>query len=175
MFTRLKLPAIRDQPDSPLAEAARQELTLVETVVHLCAREIARKYEHCIAMALGLARFPIVHELAGYVFAAQPTVDKEQIRELATGHLITNGEAEMLLGPPVVGKAHLSVAIGRAAIIAGYSMLLDSAPALNALLVKANARGQREEKLGYYIKLELLCIEDPGYLPIEPDAAHVLI
>ena len=43
MLTRLHLTAIRDQLDSLLDEAARQELTLRETLAFLCQREIARK------------------------------------------------------------------------------------------------------------------------------------
>ena len=70
MLTRLKLTAIRDQLDTLLAEAARRELTLVETVAFLCEREIARKDERRIEMALGLARFPMVRDLSGYDFSA---------------------------------------------------------------------------------------------------------
>ena len=60
MLTRLKLTAIRDQLDTLLSEAARRELTLAETVAYLCDREIARKDERRIEMALGLARFSMV-------------------------------------------------------------------------------------------------------------------
>ena len=52
MLTRLKLTAIRDQLDTLLGEAARRELTLAETVAYLCEREIARKDERRIEMAL---------------------------------------------------------------------------------------------------------------------------
>jgi hypothetical protein len=48
-LTRLQLTAIRDQLDSLLDEAARQELTLRETLAFLCQREIARKDERRIA------------------------------------------------------------------------------------------------------------------------------
>ncbi len=64
-LTRLKPTAIRDQLDTLLAEAARRELTLVETVAFLCEREIGRKDERRIEMALGLARFPMVRDLEG--------------------------------------------------------------------------------------------------------------
>jgi DNA replication protein DnaC len=174
MLTRLKLTAIRDQLDTLLADAARRELTLVETVAYLCEREIARKDARRIDMALGLARFPMVRDLAGYDFAAQPGVDKQQIRELATGRFIANGEALLLLGPPGVGKTHLSVGLGRAAITAGYSVLFTSATTLIAQLVKAHTLGHLEDKLLYFAKPKLLIIDELGYLPIEPDAAHVL-
>lgn len=174
MLTRLKLTAIHDQLDTLLGEAARRELTLAETVAFLCEKEIARKDERRIEMALGLARFPMVRDLAGYDFAAQPAVDKQQIRELATGRFIANGEAVLVLGPPGVGKTHLSVGIGRAAITAGYTVLFTTATALIAQLVKAHAEGRLEERLLHFSKPKLLIIDELGYLPVEPDAAHVL-
>jgi len=174
LLTRLKLTAIRDQLDSLLAEAARRELTLAETVAFLCEREIARKDERRIEMALGLARFPMVRDLAGYDFSAQPAVDPAQIRELATGRFIAHGEAVLLLGPPGVGKTHLSVGLGRAAILAGYSVLFTTATSLIAQLVKAHTEGRLEERLVHFSKPKLLIIDELGYLPVEPDAAHVL-
>ena len=174
MLTRLKLTAIRDQLDALLGEAARRELTLAETLAYLCEREIARKDERRIEMALGLARFPMVRDLDGYDFGAQPAVDKQQVRELATGRFVANGEAVLLLGPPGVGKTHLSVGIGRAVITAGYTVLFTTATALIAQLVTAHAGGRLEERLVHYCKPKLLIIDELGYLPVEPDAAHVL-
>jgi len=82
MLTRLKLTGIRDQLDSLLDEVGRQELTLRETLVLLCEREIARKDERRIEMTLKLARFPFVRDLAGFDFAAQPSIDPRQVRGL---------------------------------------------------------------------------------------------
>ena len=174
MLTRLKLTAIRDQLDMLLGEAARRELTLAQTVAFLCEREIARKDERRIEMALGLARFPMVRELAGYDFAAQPAVDRTQIRELATGRFVANGEAVLILGPPGVGKTHLSVGIGRSVITARYTVLFTTASTLIAQLVKAHAEGRLDERLIHFGKPKLLIIDELGYLPVEPDAAHVL-
>ena len=83
MLARLKLGGIRDQLDSLLDEAARSNLSTRETLILLCEREIARKDHRRIEMTLKLARFPFVRDLSGFDFAAQPSIDPKQVRELA--------------------------------------------------------------------------------------------
>ena len=78
MLARLQLPGIRDQLDSLLDEAARANLSARETLILLCEREIARKDHRRIEMALKLAHFPAVKELAGFDFEAQPSIDPKQ-------------------------------------------------------------------------------------------------
>ena len=74
MLTRLKLTAIRDQLDSLLDEAARADMSLREALAFLCGREVARKDERRIEMALKIAHFPCARELDGFDFAAQPSL-----------------------------------------------------------------------------------------------------
>lgn len=61
-------------------------------------------------MAIGLARFPFARDLAGFDFAAQPSIDRGQVRDLASGRFVANDETVVLLGPPGVGKTHVFVA-----------------------------------------------------------------
>jgi len=68
---------------------------------------------------------------------------------------------------------HLAVAIGREAIIAGYSVLFTPATTLVATLAKAHEDGRLEERLAQLAKPKLLIVDELGYLPFEPDAAHL--
>jgi len=174
MLGRLKLNAIRDRLDGLLDEAARRDLTLPETLVLLCGAEVAHREERRIQKGLGIAKFPYVRTLEGFDFSAQPSLDPKQVRDLAACRWVANGDTLLIQGPPGVGKSHLAVALGREAVQQGYSVLFTSAAALVTTLVRGQAEGRLEQKLAQLSKPKLLIVDEFGYLPLEPQAAHLL-
>jgi DNA replication protein DnaC len=173
MLARLKLSCIQERLDNLLDEAARHGMNLREALTWMCSAELAHRDQRRITMGLSIARFPFVRTLDAFDYEAQPSIDPAKVRELATCRWIANGDALLFLGPPGVGKTHLAVAMGREAITRGYSVLYTSAMGLVGALAKAHASGRLEEKLTWYAKPKLLVIDELGYLPLEPDAAHL--
>ena len=96
-LTRLKLTCIRDQLDSLLDEAAEQQLTLREAMAFLIGREVARKNERRLEMALKIAHFPAVRELADFESTSGRSANWRRPRRVAHGDVV------LPLGPPGPG------------------------------------------------------------------------
>jgi signal recognition particle GTPase len=69
------------------------------------------------------------------------------VRELATGRFLAQADNVLLFGAPGVGKTHLAIALGRAIVEAGHTVLFSSATALLAALAQAETEGQLADRL----------------------------
>lgn len=170
---RLRLGHIAERLDALLAAAAKAEPTYLDFIDGLLREEMDAKQRKRTAMGITIAHFPAVKTLEDFDFKAQPSVDQRLVRELATGRYIAQAENVLIFGPPGVGKTHLAIALGRAAVETGHSVLFVSATALLAALAKAESEGQLKDKLNFFAKPKLLVVDELGYLPFEKRSAHL--
>ncbi|MBC7077673.1 MAG: ATP-binding protein, partial [Synergistales bacterium] len=116
--------------ESRLETAAAQEMTYADFLVDLLDAELAARRERYLKARIRLAHLPFHKTLDQFDFGFQPSIDERQIRELATMAFVANATNVLFLGPPGVGKTHLAVALGLAAIEQGLAVYFVTAHTL---------------------------------------------
>jgi len=120
------------------------------------------------------ACLPVRKTIGSFNFPAQPSLDEALIRTLLEGDYIERRENVLIVGNPGTGKTHVATALGHAACLQGWEVWFTTASALVSELV--DAYGSRRLR-GFHRRLErldLLIIDEMGYVPFSDLEAHLL-
>ena len=164
----LKLPGLRSTYQATARDAAGQGQSHTAFLAACLAQEIEARRQHRRATRLAQARFPALKTFESFDFAALPQLPKVKVLALAEGGFIRDRENIICLGNPGTGKTHMSIALGIAAIQAGYRVRFISAVILAQELLQA----QQEYRLPRYLKswqsFDLVTLDELGYLGLGP-------
>jgi DNA replication protein DnaC len=173
-LVRLKLTRMAEQVDALAQQAAKEEWTYLAFLEQLLDTEVSARYERDVAMKRKLAHFPFIKTLEEFEFAFQPSINERQVHELATLRFVANGENVLLLGPPGVGKTHLAIALGVAAIAQSLSVYFLTIADLLDMLHRDAQEDRLSHRLQMLCKPKLLILDEMGYFPLDPMAAQFL-
>lgn len=159
--------------DYRLQEAADKDQTYFDFLNSLVEDELSAQKDRAFKTRLRLARLPFQKTLADFDFAFQPSIDERQINELATLRFVHEAGNVVFLGPPGVGKTHLSVALAMEAIAQGATAYFVKTDELIADLKKAHEENHLKKKMKKYMRPKVLLIDEIGYHPLDKLSASL--
>jgi DNA replication protein DnaC len=171
---QLGLSVAMNHLDQAAQQAAAQQWSYTHFLGYLLDGEMKDRQRRGVEMSLKLARFPYLKRLEEFDFAAQPTIDKRLIDELAGLRFVEEGRNTVLLGPPGVGKTHLAIALAVRVCELGQRAYFITAIELARRLAKATAENRLHRELKNLVRPSLLIIDEVGYLTLDATQASLL-
>lgn len=123
---------------------------------------------------LKAARLPVRKTLEEFDFTFQPSLNERLIWELADLSFVKTKTNIVFLGPPGVGKTHLSIALGIKALEVGYSVLFTTLAHLATDLGTAPHAAALKQRLRRYLAPQVLVIDEVGYTRLTEEQANLL-
>jgi DNA replication protein DnaC len=171
----LKLETVDTILNPTLERAMNEGLSVLETIGYLLEMEWKNRVNSTISTRMRYAGFPVKKRIGEFDFSFQPSIDPTVIHDLNTLRFIQQAENVVFLRPPGVGKTHLAIGLGIAAIEARFQVLFINASILIERLKEAYHQDQLDRFLKKLAKPKLLIIDEIGYLPFDSTAAYCFI
>jgi DNA replication protein DnaC len=145
--SELRLHAIAESPDELIERAEHAQLGYREFLDLVLESEVGvlegRRYQARLKMA-GL---PHHKTLDDFDISFQPDLDAKRLAELRSLRFIERKVGALILGPPGVGKSHISVGLAMEALARGYMVRYYTLDDLVRGLRHADALGKLPSKL----------------------------
>jgi DNA replication protein DnaC len=170
----LRLPTIRGQFGELAEAAAREQMSYLGFLAELLLAECDDRARRRSERRIKAAAFSRDKSLRAFDFAANPNIDPAVIHTLATCEWVKKGQPLCLIGDSGTGKSHLLIALGTEAAMAGYRVRYTLATKLVNELVEAADDKQLSKTIARYGRVDLLCIDELGYIELDRRGAELL-
>jgi DNA replication protein DnaC len=170
----LHLPTVRAEAPRLAEIAVRERHTHLGYLAEVLAAEVDERSERRRTRRITEAHFPRIKRLADFNIDAIPGIPAALLGKLAKGDYMDAGEPIVLLGDSGTGKSHLLIGLGMAACEQGRRVRYATTAQLVNELVEAADERVLSRVVARYGRLDLLCLDELGYVQIDPRGAELL-
>lgn len=171
---KLRLPTMGREWEAVAASCAKEGRDYGDFLLGLTERELIEREQRAAERRIKGAKFPVLKTIDSFDFAAQPTINEPLMRQLLSGEYLEANENILLIGNSGTGKSHLATALGFAACTQGRKVRFWSATALVTHMLELREQRDLKRFLTQIEKLELLVLDELGYVPFSKDGAELL-
>lgn len=171
---RLRLPTIRAVVEEAIGAAQKEQLTYQGFLAELLLAECDDRDRRSSVRRVNAAGFPRQKWLGDFDFDANPNINPATIHQLASGDWIRKGQPLCLIGDSGTGKSHLLIGLGTAAAETGYRVKYALATRLVNELVEAADEKVLARTIARYGRVDLLLIDELGYMELDRRGAELL-
>ncbi|MDQ0144603.1 IS21-like element helper ATPase IstB [Pseudarthrobacter niigatensis] len=171
---RLRLPTVRAVLDEALSVAGKEQLSYQGFLAELLLAECDDRDRRSSVRRVKAAGFPRDKWLGDFDFEANTNINPATIHTLASGEWIRKGAPLCLIGDSGTGKSHLLIGLGTAAAEKGFRVKYTLATRLVNELVEAADEKVLAKTIARYGRVDLLCIDELGYMELDKRGADLL-
>jgi len=173
VLASLKLRGAGKELHALLDDAQSNTRSYLDFLDRLLSAEITDRAERRLRRNLSAAHFPLEKTIESFEFERVSGIDERQITNLLDFRWIDNHENLLFLGPPGLGKSHLSIALGLRAVYAGYHVCFERMSNLVKLLKSVQIQRSSAFRINRILKSTMLIIDEIGYTPIDRKEANL--
>jgi DNA replication protein DnaC len=143
-------------------------------LLKVCELELIERERKAAARRLKAAALPAVKLISEFDFTAQPTINRLLVLDLMRGEYIDRRENVLLIGTSGTGKTHLATALAVEACAQGKRVRFYRVTELVTHLLEAREERQLSRIRGQLSKLDVLVLDELGYVPMGKAGAELL-
>ncbi|HAL64333.1 MAG TPA: ATP-binding protein [Bacteroidales bacterium] len=157
-----------------IEKAQAEDWTILKTLNILLSAERNARTDKAKEKRLKNAGFPYLAKAEEFDFGFQTSVAKKQIDQLLELTWLESAFNVLFLGPPSVGKTHLAISLGVAAVDAGYKVIFFHMEQLIHALKTQEISPKSKHKLKRLYQADLVIIDEVGFQPVNRNEANLL-
>lgn len=159
--------------EESLMDAQTKDWSCGQFLHHILRHELQRREEKQRLKRLKWAAFPFIKSLDEFRLEEQQSLTKRQMEQLREMLWLEHTYNLILLGPPGVGKTHLSVGLGLEALERGYRVSFVSMGNLVHLMKTQEIARTSQTRMKRILRSDLVIIDDLMFMAMDKSESNL--